>query len=755
MQSQLRPQATSNFGGMGMGMGMGMGGGMGGGLQPQQTGYMGGLQPQQTGYMGGAGGLQMQPTGLMPQMTGMPIRDPRMQLMSSQFLPASQPFSGAPVAGNMNFSQASMQPSNFPVPDPNPQPAAAGFQRASHPLGTQQGREEELRLHLPRLGLSRHRLHQRRSRSRGLWSERSRDRQAHADLASRRYRQPRKAQRQRVPRRHGPHLPRSQWKRRSRNPASELIPPSAKDPQRLGRAPSTRTPSLPKKDATAYKHDDADVPSYKSSSRPPRPKDRALRGSECHRRPPLRDEASAGKHPEAPRQAGRRRRRRGSAELDRRDGRSPLPPSARVQDDIEYYNRRGGRDSAAPSRKAERRAHASHARAPPPARKAHRGKGRADSATASSVRAANATVATIPITDTLLKTAIAKTSEAPADPAPHSAMASIFVAPLTAMAIAASEAGYSRDRYDDRDSYRRNDDYRARDADRSASSQPSTPAEPPKPRSCASRLPHPLLQLPRAPPQEHVRRRARPLGSAPKPSAVCRSACACSVPSLPPVPLPSTPASRSASRPSKQRLPPRAHRPDAEAAAREEARKARLEENRLKTEKASLATVKQEIKEAERSDAPPPAPSRPGRQGGDQRPGRHDPSSGRGACQGEGRARGPSQAARRAGGRGTKAGGGFQGTPEYVQQWCQACRRLRSRLLLASRAKAGAPPSATSFASARRTGRACPHPQLPSLRPPPSPLPPRRRLPLPLSRVQVEARARTRSTACSREPERA
>lgn len=47
---------------------------------------------------------------------------------------------------------------------------------------------------------------------------------------------------------------------------------------------------------------------------------------------------------------------------------------------------------------------------------------------------------------------------------------------------------------------------------------------------------------------------------------------------------------------------------DQEAAAREEARKARLEEHRLQKEKASLATVKQEIKEAEQGDNPPPAP---------------------------------------------------------------------------------------------------------------------------------------------------
>ncbi|CAO1618670.1 unnamed protein product [Parajaminaea phylloscopi] len=128
------------------------------------SGMMGGLGPQPTGMMGGGGGLRppmmmgppqpqrfmgaqptgMPPMGLMPpgrgpmssqptgypahspsgflgpqptgymgaQPTGMPM-DPRMQLMSAQFLPSSTPFSGAPIASNMNFSNASMQPANF------------------------------------------------------------------------------------------------------------------------------------------------------------------------------------------------------------------------------------------------------------------------------------------------------------------------------------------------------------------------------------------------------------------------------------------------------------------------------------------------------------------------------------------------------------------------------------------------------------------------------------------------------------------
>lgn len=89
------PGLQSQPTGMGIGMGM-MGGGMGMG---------GGLQPQATGYPGGM---------MQSQMTGMPIQDPRMLLMSSQFLPSSQPFSGGvQTPSNMNFNQSSMQPSNF------------------------------------------------------------------------------------------------------------------------------------------------------------------------------------------------------------------------------------------------------------------------------------------------------------------------------------------------------------------------------------------------------------------------------------------------------------------------------------------------------------------------------------------------------------------------------------------------------------------------------------------------------------------
>lgn len=83
------------------------------GMMPMQPTGMMPMQP--TGVM------QMQPTGLVGQPTGMPMgaqmtgtfSDPRMRLMYTQFLPAAQPYTGAPIASAMNFHQASLQPAQF------------------------------------------------------------------------------------------------------------------------------------------------------------------------------------------------------------------------------------------------------------------------------------------------------------------------------------------------------------------------------------------------------------------------------------------------------------------------------------------------------------------------------------------------------------------------------------------------------------------------------------------------------------------
>ena len=80
--------------------------------------------PPMMGQPTGMTPMMSQPTGISPMMsqsTGIPMAaqmtgafsDPRMRLMYTQFLPAAQPYSGVPVPSNMNFHQASLQPDQF------------------------------------------------------------------------------------------------------------------------------------------------------------------------------------------------------------------------------------------------------------------------------------------------------------------------------------------------------------------------------------------------------------------------------------------------------------------------------------------------------------------------------------------------------------------------------------------------------------------------------------------------------------------
>jgi hypothetical protein len=103
-----------------------MGGfGGGGGLAPQATGFPGmggGLAPQQTGFPGGGmgggmgGGLGPPASPLVPQMTG--FIDPRLQLLSGQFMPTnlSNPYAGGSLqlpsmaqSGGMSLQQSFQQ----------------------------------------------------------------------------------------------------------------------------------------------------------------------------------------------------------------------------------------------------------------------------------------------------------------------------------------------------------------------------------------------------------------------------------------------------------------------------------------------------------------------------------------------------------------------------------------------------------------------------------------------------------------------
>jgi actin cytoskeleton-regulatory complex protein PAN1 len=94
--------------------------GMGGGLQPQPTGFPGGggLQPQPTGFPGGGlgGGLGPPAAPLVPQMTG--FIDPRLQMISSSFMPTNlaNPYAGGSLqlpsmqqAGGLSLQQSFQQ----------------------------------------------------------------------------------------------------------------------------------------------------------------------------------------------------------------------------------------------------------------------------------------------------------------------------------------------------------------------------------------------------------------------------------------------------------------------------------------------------------------------------------------------------------------------------------------------------------------------------------------------------------------------
>lgn len=639
MQS-IRPQATSNFLSPGQGMGMGMG--MGGGLQPQPTGYMGGLQPQQTGFMGGGmggGGLQMQQTGLMPQMTGMPIRDPRMQLMSAQFLPASQPFSGAPMASNMNFSQASMQPSNFQSQIQNLSQQQQGSKepkipwalskeerksydsifRAWDAQGTGFISGDVAREVFGQSGLETEKLMQ-------IWHL--------ADTGNR--------GKLNVNEFHvamgliyralnGNEVPDTL--------PSELIPPSAKDlndsvdflkdllkkdtnvrhstglniPEAGSNSGASyakarsfhENPVAPKKDATAYKHDDADVPGYKSSSRHLDRKTVRYEGqsatddlSEMKRQlentQKMLDKQSADDDED----------RELEREMD--DLRYRI---RRIQDDIEYYNRRGGRDSADLRRKAERELmHLMHERLPQLEKRIEAKESRQRDR----------------------KLGESRERDRRNDPYSRYSSGTDDRDRLRGDDRGSSRSGsalgdgeYLRgtfdrdsdrrndDRYDDRDrdSYRRRDDDRDRDNGRSApsssSAPPPPPAEPAKP-VAASPAPSTPAASSGPPKNMTAEERAAWIRSEAQRRVQERMRALGAVAPAGPTPVDTSVEERLKAEQAEAAA--KSAQADQEAAAREEARKARLEEHRLQTEKASLTTVKQEIKEAEKADNPPPAP---------------------------------------------------------------------------------------------------------------------------------------------------
>lgn len=369
-------------------------------LQMQPTGMMQqssprpppGIQPQMTGYPGGMMG--MQPTGLAPQMTGMPL-DPRMQLMSAQFLPAAQPFQGGtPLASNMNFSNASMQPASFQGSIQNLSQQQQGSKEPKIPWALSKDERKSYdsifrawdqkgtgflsgdvaQEVFGQSGLDRDKLMQ-------IWHLSDTENRGKLNLAEFHVAMGliyRALNGNDIPE----HLP------------PELIPPSARDlsdsvdflkdllkrdanvrhttglniPEAgsnkntaYGKSTSFHENPIQKQDAAAYKHTDEQNTGYRSSAR--HLDRRAIRYG---------GESPAEDLSEMKRQLAHTQRMLDShAEKDDDDREVEKEMEElrfrikRVQDDIEYYNRRGGRDAAENRRKAERELlHLMHERLP-------------------------------------------------------------------------------------------------------------------------------------------------------------------------------------------------------------------------------------------------------------------------------------------------------------------------------------------------------------------------------------------------------
>lgn len=584
----------------------------GGGLQPQATGYPGGLQPQATGYPGGPMG--MQPTGLMPQMTGLPL-DPRMQLMSAQFLPGSTPFSGAPMAGNMNFSNAQMQPASFQSSIQNLSQQQQGSKEPKIPWALSKDERKsydsifrawdqkgtgflngEVAIEVfGQSGLERDKLMQ-------IWHLSDTENRGKLNLAEFHVAMGliyRALNGNDIPE----HLP------------QELVPPSAKDlsdsvdflkdllkrdanvrqttalnlPEtgsnsgvNYGKTRSFHENPIQKQDATAYKHTDEASSGYKSSARHLDRKTVRYGG-----------ESPADDLTEMKRQLAQTQRMLDSqADRDDEDDREVEKEMEelrfrikRVQDDIDYYNRRGGRDATDNRRRAERELlHLMHERLPLLEKRLDEKDKKKREKNVSESRDR----------DRRNESSLRGGRYSDYDDSSRSQTP--------------TQRDLARNGRSTRESY---DDNRA-ESDRPPPPTPlpvpeiskpappppaspsvaavSAPAPPPSSGPPKTMTPEQKKEWVRAEAQRRVAERMRSLGL--------------SVPSTTSPAPDSSVEDRLAA--DKAEAQARTAQADAEAAAREDARRARLEEQKLEKERAALSTVKSELKEQEKSDNPPP-----------------------------------------------------------------------------------------------------------------------------------------------------
>ncbi|CAO1629540.1 unnamed protein product [Sympodiomycopsis kandeliae] len=611
-------------------------------MGPQPTGFMG---PQPTGFMG------PQPTGFMgAQPTGMPL-DPRMQLMSAQFLPGSTPFSGAPVASNMNFASSSMQPSNFQSQIQNLSQQQQGSREPKIPWALskeerksydqifrawdQQGTGfisgDVAREVFGQSGIDRDSLMQ-------IWHLSDTENRGKLNLAEFHvamaliYRSL-----------NGNDIPQEL--------PPELVPPSSKQLNEsvdflkdlLKRDTNVRTstglnmpeagsnrnasygkshslyqnPVAPKQDATAYKHEDSrESGGYRSSSRHLDRKTVRYAGESKE------DDLSEMKRQLANTQRLLDSHNDDDDDEDEREIQKEMDDLRfrirRVQDDIDYYNRRGGRDGAEQRRKAERELmHLMHERLPQLEKRLEaKEKKRRDK------RAVESKERDRRNQDYSRGSAYSSRYDDDDDDSRDYDSSrrdrGEYLRGSYERRGGNDSRDRSRDRYDDDRDRRRSGDRRDRDRDE----RPESPAQS---RSAAAPPPPPVPDQPKAappPPAPPAAATAAPASGPPKnmspeeKQAWIRSeaqrriqermrALGAAAPAAAATPDTSVEDRLKADRAEAEA---RAAEADKEAAAREEARKARLEEQKLAKDKAAISTVKSELAEQEKGKEAPPQP---------------------------------------------------------------------------------------------------------------------------------------------------
>lgn len=373
-----------------------------------------------------------------------------------------------------------------------------------------------------------------------------------------------------------------------------------------GKSRSFHENPIQKQDAAAYKHTDETGSGYKSSSRHLDRKTVRYGG-----------ESAADDLSEMKRQLAQTQKMLDSQEEKDDEDREVEKEMdelrfriKRVQDDIDYYNRRGGRDAAENRRKAERELmHLMHERLPLLEKRLeekdrkHRDK-KAGESRDRDRRNEDFDARRRYRDDRNDYQYSSPSRDRPGDD--DNGYNSRSRTPT----LSSRSGG---DRYDDR-----RDEDRARDRTpppapppvKEVSKPAPVPPAPPAVAALSAPTPAPSSGPPknmsaeekqawlRSEAQRRIQERMRVLGASAPPSSQTSSTSTTSSQD-------STVEQRLAA--DRVEAEAKAAQADAEASAREEARKARLEEQRIQRERAAVSTIKSELKEQEKSEKPPPA----------------------------------------------------------------------------------------------------------------------------------------------------